>query len=156
MIEDERKYLVNEKAWEHFLDQHPEVFYRTFLQYYLHVDDNMEVRLRHIPDDCDCDGPQNILTIKFGGTEQKRVEINQRLRQEEARIVSRSPVAELIKRRYEIAEGVIVDEFVKPDIVSLCEFENTDLPAEEFPFLGKEVTGYPQYYNQNIAVKVGG
>jgi len=152
-IEIERKFLVASDDWRRLV-----VSSKTLRQGYLTTGGaGVTVRIRTIDDQ------RGYITIKSGGSALARAEFEYEVPIADARqMLGLSRGAQIEKTRHglDLAGGDwVVDEFQGRHAgLILAEVElgspttRLDLPH----WLGREVTGDPQYYNSSLAMLVGG
>lgn len=145
-IETERKFLVTNDSWRTLAEG---VHYR---QGYLNAAGCPTVRVRTI-------NTQGFLTIKGPTINSSRLEYEYEIPYQDAcemlEKLTVSPIVE--KRRHKIPfESFIweVDEFIGENdglIFAEIELEDPDQAFSLPPWIGREVTGDPRYYNSNIS-----
>ncbi|MDP8235129.1 MAG: CYTH domain-containing protein [Candidatus Erginobacter occultus] len=142
--EIERKFLVDGKPWGESVGTH-------FSQGYLNRDKERTVRVRIC-------GDRAFLTVKGLTTGATRSEFEYEIPVPDARELLKladGPVVE--KRRHLITHNNAtweVDEFLGENaglVVAEIELESEDDPFARPPWLGREVTGDPRYFNSNLA-----
>lgn len=144
--EIERKFLINDDGWR---SQAEGVHYR---QGYLNRPNSPTVRVRTL-------GEQGFLTIKGATMNSTRLEFEYEIPYEEAcEILDRLAVSPIVEKlRYTIPyEGFIweVDEFLGENlglIFAEIELDHPEQPFTRPPWIGREVTDDPRFYNINIA-----
>lgn len=144
--EIERKFLVTDNSWRGLTEG---VHYR---QGYLNPPDSPTVRVRTLK-------RQGFLTIKGPTVNSSRLEYEYEIPFEEAcEMLDRLAVSPIVEKlRYTIPyEGFIweVDEFLGENaglIFAEIELAHPDEPFTRPPWIGREVTGDPRFYNANIA-----
>lgn len=156
--EIERKFLVIDDRWQDQTTGHA----TELLQGYLHVDDEVEirVRLRGAADDGDA-----VLTVKRGGPEQVRGEVEVPLGRDEARqLLEEAIVGAVVRKRRHLVDlpehdgralTAEVDEFLgELDGLVIVEVElpEEDTPLPDVDWFGEEVTGDERYYNAALAM----
>lgn len=106
-------------------------------------------------------GPSGFLTVKSKNCGAVRGEWEYAIPVAEARellALSQTPV--IVKTRYEVPFGGRrweVDVFSRPAGVALAEveLESADAPVGLPPWVGREVTGNPRYYNSALSLLAG-
>ena len=146
--EIERKFLVSSAQWRQVAESE-----RRIRQFYLCVTQNRSVRVRV------ADGAQATLTLKFGGAAYERDEFEYPVPLADAEALAAFAVGRVIEKtrhhvshrghRYEVdvfegsLAGLVIAELETPEAV----------PAEALPpWVGREVTGDPRYYNASLAL----
>lgn len=130
--ENERKFVLNELPKEIGESEH-------ISQYYLSTGD-VELRVRRR------EGSYT-LTVKAGGSSQKRAEVERGISQAEYESLKSYAKCGIEKERYTVREGITIDYFTNLDLV-IVEVES---PATVPDWVGEEVTGEPSYYNARLA-----
>lgn len=144
-IEIERKFLVTGTPWR----QAPGV---RISQGYLNRDKARTVRVRIA-------GPKAYLTIKGASRGASRLEFEYEVPLADAEQLLRlcdGPVVDKIRHTLE-HKGFIweIDVFLKENhglIIAEIELPAEDQPFERPPWVGREVTDDPRYFNANLAV----
>jgi len=147
-IEIERKFLVQTQIW----DLLPKPEGRQYRQGYISATPEKSVRIRS-------DGRQAFLTIKGAAAGASRPEYEYEIPNADAlEMLALLCDHVIVKTRFEISyEGFLweVDVFAGDNaglIVAEVELEQEDAVVPLPPWVGKEVTGMPQYYNARLAV----
>ena len=145
-LEIERKFLLADDAWRSLATDS-----RRYCQGYLCSDGERAVRVRIA-------GESAFLTIKGGAAGVSHLEFEYPLPLEDAKILlerlAEKPLIEKI--RYFVPHGGMiweVDEFFglnKGLTLAELELESEDQPFEKPPWVGKEVTEDPRYYNASL------
>lgn len=156
--EIERKFLVADDRWRDASDGDG----TEIVQGYLHVDDDVEIRVRLRGPDGEGDA---VLTVKRGGSAKVRSETEVPLGRDEARrLLAEAAIGTVVtKRRHRVdlphagdhdltAE---LDEFggeLDGLVVVEVELPDPDAPLPDVGWFGEEVTGDERYYNAALAV----
>lgn len=121
-------------------------------QGYLNRNPDRTVRVRTM-------GHDGFLTVKSRNHGAKRLEFEYRIPGEDAKkILELAEPGIVEKTRYFIPyEGLLweVDEFhgsLNGVVVAEVELPETDVYYEKPPFIGKDITGNPDYYNSNMKI----
>ncbi len=147
MTEIERKFLVTKEDYRNQADSR-----RLIIQAYLNTHPERTIRIR-INDD------EAFLTIKGKSSEDglSRFEWEKDIPIEEARkLLKICEPGKIEKYRYEVKDGkhtYEVDEFLEDNqglVIAEIELENEEEKFNKPEWLGKEVTGNPDYYNSNL------
>ncbi|MEZ4363567.1 MAG: CYTH domain-containing protein [Kofleriaceae bacterium] len=143
--EIERKFLVLDDSWRDGAAG------RRLVQGYLCRDPERTVRVR-------LDGERGLLTIKGQSQGAARAEFEYEVPRADAEALLSMCLPPLIdKRRYEVEhEGARweIDEFLgdnAPLVVAELELASEDASFERPPWLGREVTDDPRYFNSQLA-----
>ena len=143
--EIERKFLVDQKQW----NQQVKPVGELYRQGYLLTDQHKTIRVRQTP-------TQGFLTIKGISIGATRAEYDYEIPLKEAtELLDNFASSELSKIRYTLNfKGKIweVDEFLGDNAglwVAEIELNSEDETFELPPWVGKEVTSEPIYYNAN-------
>lgn len=148
MKEIERKFLVKNSDWIHFVDRCCRI-----KQGYLCVDENKIIRVRINETNRNC-----FLTIKSNSLAE-RIEIETEITLTEANFLMYMTVSKVISKvRYYLIDfgnfkEVVVDVFENGLVLAEFEFNSlADYHSASFPdWVDKEVTDDPSYYNHNLA-----
>jgi CYTH domain-containing protein len=143
--EIERKFLVEGNGWRPLA---VEILYR---QGYLNGDKQRTVRIR-------TDGDRAFITIKGPVTGITRAEYEYEIPVADANIIleklCEKPLIEKIRHRITVGQHTWeIDEFLGENaglIIAEVELLREDETFERPPWLGREVTGDPKYYNANL------
>ena len=144
--EIERKFLMKNESWRGLA---PGVHYR---QGYLSKGDGATLRIRTIED-------QGFLTVKGPTSNGSRLEFEYPIPLEDAvemlAALATAPLVEKLRHKIEY-QGFIweVDEFLGENtglIFAEIELNHPDQPFPLPPWIGREVTGDPRFYNSNLA-----
>lgn len=151
--EIERKFLVSHQLWKNIRHSFSSKYYR---QGYINKDKKRTVRIRTIEN-------KGFLTIKSKMNSMTHMEFEYPIPIEDANFLLENlcwkPIIEKIRYTLPANDHLFweVDEFcgVHSGLI-LAEIE---LPTENFsidlpPWIEKEVTGEPQYYNSNLATQI--
>ena len=158
--EIERKFLVRDDRWRERVDGDG----TELVQGYLHVDEDVEIRVRlRGADDADGDA---VLTVKRGGSQQVRDEVEVPLGRDEARrLLDEAAIGQPVtKRRHRVSLSDVdgdeltaeVDEFggdLDGLVVAEVELPDADAPLPDVAWLGAEITGDDRYYNATLALE---
>lgn len=146
--EIERKFLVKDEMWR--AQAGPGV---TICQFYLVGAPDRSVRVR-IRDDADA-----LVTLKFGGQTRIRDEFEYEIPLEDAREMQKFAIGTIIeKTRYKIDHGGLIFEvdLFERDLTGLviAELETPDEVGDDAlpPWLGREITDQPAFYNVSLAL----
>jgi len=141
-IEIERKFLLIGSDWKKLARG------TVYRQGYLHSSENRTVRIRVA-------GGTGFVTIKGGGTGIRRLEFEYQIPVKDAEIMleklCEKPLVE--KKRYKIDYAGFtweVDEFFGENeglTVAEIELTSEEQPFAKPPWVGKEVSGDPRYFN---------
>jgi len=144
-IEIERKFLVKDDRWRTGEG-------KRYRQGYLSRDKERTVRVRTV-------GDQGYLTIKGEAEGLSRLEFEYEIPAADASELlddlCEKPLIE--KNRYEVEYGGMiweVDEFFGENaglVVAEIELESEDQPFPKPPWLDREVTGDPRYFNASLS-----
>jgi len=144
-IEIERKFLVDGNDWR------ADAVGRRYRQGFLNTAKERTVRVR-------TDGTKGFLTVKGPSVGSVRTEFEYEIPVEDADAIledlCEQPVIEKI--RYRIPWGSHtweVDEFLGENeglVIAEIELSQANEPFEKPPWLGRDVTGDPRYYNANL------
>jgi adenylate cyclase len=143
-LEIERKFLVNGEQYKNIATDWVEVS-----QFYLSLDPERTVRVR-------IKGEHGFITVKGRNNGCMRKEWEYEVPVEEAREMMQICEAGISKRRWIVPfEGLIweVDEFkgrLEGLVLAEVELPSADTVVSLPPFVGREVTGDPAYYNSNL------
>lgn len=144
-IEIERKFLVADLGYKEMAVSSTEI-----LQGYLSRDPERTVRVR-------VRGNQGFLTVKGITRGSSRLEFEYEIPEEDAREMLELCIPPIIKKiRHMVPyRGYVweVDEFsgdLYPLVLAEVELPSEDAEIEIPPFIGKEVTANPQYYNSTL------
>lgn len=154
--EIERKWLVDGDGWR----AGSRGSGSEIVQGYLHVDDTVEIRVRVRDDDA-------VLTVKRGGRDQTRHEVEVAVGSDEARrLLERGTVGSHVRKRRHLvdlppsADGpdltAEVDEFLGDHtglVLAEVELPDADAAVPEVDWFGAEVTGDDRYYNATLALQ---
>lgn len=150
MIEIERKFLVRDTAYREQATSKIDL-----VQGFLNTDPERTVRVR-------CIGSRGFITIKgksFGGGTSRR-EWEYDIPLEDAReLLSICLHAPIEKIRYQVPMGkhtFEVDEFLGANLGLVLVEVELEEETESFArplWLGREVTGQPEYYNSQLSIK---
>ncbi|WEX09377.1 CYTH domain-containing protein [Chelativorans sp. AA-79] len=145
--ESERKFLVSNDGWRAAAEEAAAI-----RQFYLVAaeDRSLRVRLKE---------GRAILTLKLGSAARERDEFEYPIQPEDAREMERFSLGSVVEKvRHLVSHGghiYEVDEFcgalaglVLAELETAAEVAEPDLP----PWLGREVTGHPAYYNASLAL----
>ncbi len=151
-MEIERKYLIKEIPGKMPWQQDPIVLPSVLRQGYLHNSDSTVVRVR-IADDT------GFLTIKSGISHILRREFEYKIPLTDAvEMLALCPTPPIEKRRYHIEHMGFtweIDVFSGVNeglVVAEIELNAPDQHFEKPPWLGREVTHDPRYYNSNLVL----
>lgn len=151
--EIERKFLVSHQLWKNIRHSFSGKYYR---QGYISKDQERIVRIRTIE-------TKGFLTIKSKTKGMTRTEFEYTIPIEDANFLLENlclkPLIEKIRYTLPTNDNLFweVDEF--QGIHSGLILAEIELPTENFsinvpPWIEKEVTGEPQYYNSNLEAKI--
>ena len=146
--EVERKFLVSSPAWRELVEADIRI-----RQFYLATAPGRSVRVRI------SDGTDAKLTLKFGGRQRERDEFEYAIPLNEAEEMLAFAVGRVIeKTRHHVRHrGYLYEVDVFGGVLAglvVAELETPeDVPDDMLPdWLGREVTGEPQYYNASLAL----
>lgn len=143
-VEIERKFLVNGDDYKKIATNHVEIS-----QFYLSLDPERTVRVR-------VRGDRGYITVKGVNRGCVRKEWEYEVPVEEAREMMQLCTAGISKRRWIVPYGGLiweVDEFSGRHqglVVAEVELPSADTVISLPPFVGREVTGDPAYYNSTL------
>ena len=145
-VEIERKFLLKDDTWREGAEG------RRLCQAYLGLTPDCTVRVR-------IDGASAFLTLKGRNQGPGRLEFEYAVPLEDANamLAAFAASAPVEKTRYKVPfAGFVweVDEFHGANeglVVAEIELESIDQPFELPPWIGREVTGDPRYYNSRLA-----
>lgn len=142
--ETEHKYIVVDDSYKDMSSRH-----YTIRQGYLSRDIDRTVRIR-LRDD------KGFITVKGRNIGDTRAEFEYEIPAEDARrMLDMCEPPVIVKTRYIVEwHGHIweVDNFTAPREMTVAEIElpSSDTPYDQPPFVGKNVTGDPAYYNSQL------
>lgn len=146
--EIERKFLVRDSGWRALADEGVSI-----VQFYVATGDGRSVRIRIR------DGSEALLTLKFGGAALARDEFEYAIPIGDAREMRGFALGTIIEktRHLVVHRGMRyeVDRFAgRLDGLVMAELETAETVADEDlpPWLGREVTGEPAFYNTALAM----
>jgi len=143
--EIERKFLVGGDDWRSLTQG------TTYRQGYLNTAKERTVRIRSA-------GSRGFITVKGPATGAARAEYEYEIPAEDADAIldelCEKPIIEKIRYRIGLGKHTWeVDEFLGENaglIIAEVELSHEDEPFERPPWLGREVTGDPGYFNSNL------
>ena len=145
--EIEHKYLVINDSYKKMATGKVDI-----RQGYLNRNPDRTVRVRTM-------GSKGFLTIKSRNHGAKRLEFEYEIPGEEAREILKLAEPGIVeKTRYFVPFGERlweVDEFhgsLNGVTVAEVEIPDTEIDYEKPPFVGKDITGNPDYYNSNLKI----
>lgn len=143
-IESERKFIVKGAFPQ------PKK-YNQISQLYIYTSSDMDIRIRWIYNPRE-DLSEYRITMKAGGSKENRIEVDEEITRSEYRRLADSAYSYVRKTRLYYEDGVTVDEFDSSGLTLLEVESPAKVPecAKDF----EEVTGNPDYYNANMAVKL--